>query len=199
MRALAVLVIIAAAMILAVLLSLVGTLRLPISGHVSEPVSTRDLVFRSFDLPESPPTLPITCCVPDDHDYAAPLRAVPTATPTPAPSTRPKSVPATAHTSSGSGARTKRKHDISGYATWHATGRDGAYAAAGPLLRRAIGKGWRGTQVLVCHGRPSRCLVVTLNDWCLCSHGDRLVDLSDEAFRYLAPLSRGVLKVQVGW
>jgi hypothetical protein len=87
--------------------------------------------------------------------------------------------------------------NLRGVATWYATGPSGAYAAAGPLLRKAIGRGWRHDQVLVCHA--DRCLIVTLVDWCLCSRGDRLVDLSDEAFRYLAPLSRGVIRVAVGW
>jgi rare lipoprotein A (peptidoglycan hydrolase) len=69
------------------------------------------------------------------------------------------------------------------------------YAAAGPLLRKALGPGWRGRRVTVCHA--GRCARVTLNDWCLCSKGRRLVDLSDEAFRRLAPLGRGVIDVTI--
>lgn len=84
---------------------------------------------------------------------------------------------------------------LRGVATWHATGRDGMYGAAGPLLRRALGSHWRGTRVTVCHA--SRCTRIVLNDWCLCSRDRRLVDLSDEAFRRLAPLSRGVVRVTV--
>jgi rare lipoprotein A (peptidoglycan hydrolase) len=84
---------------------------------------------------------------------------------------------------------------LRGLASWHDTGRHGAFAAAGPLLRRALGRDWRGRHVLVC--LELRCVEVHLNDWCLCPNGPRLVDLSDEAFRYLAPLSRGLLRVTV--
>ena len=92
--------------------------------------------------------------------------------------------------------RARRTHDlISGVATWHATGRDGSYAAAGPLLRAALGGGWRGMRVFVCSG--GRCIRVTLNDVCWCPRGRRLVDLSDEAFARLAPLSRGVIEIEV--
>ncbi len=91
---------------------------------------------------------------------------------------------------------TRRTHHVlSGVATWHATGRDGAYAAAGPLLREALGRGWRGTQVRVCSG--GRCIRVTLNDVCWCPKGRRLIDLSDEAFARLASLSRGVIVIEI--
>jgi rare lipoprotein A (peptidoglycan hydrolase) len=39
-------------------------------------------------------------------------------------------------------------------------------------------------------------VVVSLSDWCLCKNG-RLIDLSDDAFRQLAPLSVGVLRVTI--
>jgi hypothetical protein len=71
-------------------------------------------------------------------------------------------------------------------------------AAAGPALRRSLGKGWRGTRVAVC--LDGRCVRVTLADWCACGprHGrPTLLDLSDGAFRRLAPLSRGVIEVTV--
>lgn len=85
----------------------------------------------------------------------------------------------------------------SGVASWFATGPNGLYGAAGPLLRRGD---WRGSRVIVCVTGTGRCVRVTLNDWCAC--GDRsgrptIVDLSDEAFRRLAPLSRGVIPVTV--
>lgn len=83
----------------------------------------------------------------------------------------------------------------SGVASWFATGPDGLYGAAGPALRH--GK-WRGTKVRVTSG--ARSVIVTLNDWCACGrrHGrPTVLDLSDEAFRRLAPLSRGVIRVEV--
>lgn len=85
---------------------------------------------------------------------------------------------------------------LRGYATWYAT--PGLVAAAGPVLRRRLGKGWRGDRVSVCAGR--RCVAVRLVDWCACGprHGrPTLLDLSDAAFRRLAPLSMGVVAVRV--
>ena len=86
-------------------------------------------------------------------------------------------------------------HSIEGVATWHATGRDGLFAAAGPRLRSALGPGWRGDSVKVC---AAICLWVVLNDYCRCSEA-RVIDLSDEAFSKLAPLRRGVIAVTVRW
>ena len=54
---------------------------------------------------------------------------------------------------------------------------------------------WRkGDQVLVTHG--SRSVVVTIVDVCACK-GARLIDLTSGAFRRLAPLSRGVIAVEL--
>ena len=82
----------------------------------------------------------------------------------------------------------------SGLATWYDDG-PGLYAAAGPDLRHGD---WRGSFVTVTSG--SRSVTVQLTDWCAC--GDRngrptLLDLSASAFRRLAPLSRGVIAVEV--
>ena len=96
-----------------------------------------------------------------------------------------------------------KPHDAArmrGYATWycltgtsacHRSASGGMYAAAGSELRT---KGWRGSKVRVC--TPDRCVTVTLIDWCACK-GDRVIDLYSDAFRELAPLSRGVLRVTV--
>lgn len=92
-------------------------------------------------------------------------------------------------------ANDRGRRRISGKASWHATGRSGLYAAACRPLRQAMGPGWRGDRVLVAVGR--RAVEVRLNDWC--ASRDKTIDLSDEAFRYLAPLSRGVVKVTVEW
>lgn len=83
---------------------------------------------------------------------------------------------------------------ISGRATWYdAPSRTDA--AAGPLLRF---DGWRGSWVRVTSG--DRSVTVKLTDWCAC--GDRngqptVIDLDDEAFARLAPLSDGVIDVEV--
>lgn len=120
----------------------------------------------------------------------APTSAPPTArTPTPRPTARPQrtSPPSSIHPLS-----VKR----TGTATWYCCTRgypSGLYAAAGPGIR--VGN-WRGRYVRVCAG--SRCVRVRLIDWCACGHG-RVIDLYPEAFRRLAPLSRGVVRVQVSW
>jgi rare lipoprotein A (peptidoglycan hydrolase) len=90
--------------------------------------------------------------------------------------------------------RTEAAKVRTGLATWYDDG-PGLYAAAGPGLR--IGD-WRGRRVSVCS--DGQCVTVQLTDWCAC--GDRhgqptLLDLSADAFRRLAPLSRGVIAVSV--
>lgn len=87
------------------------------------------------------------------------------------------------------------REPLSGYATWYAT--PGRVAAAGPVLREALGD-FRGQSVTVCH--DERCTTVRLTDWCLCrdrSGAPTLLDLSDTAFRDLAPLSAGVIEVTI--
>jgi len=69
----------------------------------------------------------------------------------------------------------------------------GMYAAAGQKLR--VGN-WRGRVVQVC-GNGS-CVSVKLIDWCACG-GGRVIDLYSDAFRRLAPLSKGTVKVTVSW
>ena len=76
-----------------------------------------------------------------------------------------------------------------GTASWYPA--DGMIAAAGPGLRHGD---WRGSIVQVCAG--ARCIRVTLSDWCQC-YGSRVIDLSDDAFRRLAPLSQGLVRVTV--
>lgn len=71
------------------------------------------------------------------------------------------------------------------------------YAAAGPLLRDALGH-WRGKVIRVTSGQHST--IVRLADFCACGrrHGlPTLLDLSPEAFRDLAPLSAGIVRVEI--
>ena len=82
---------------------------------------------------------------------------------------------------------------LQGVATWY-DAPSPSDAAAGPGLRTGD---WRGRQVRVC---ATECVVVRLTDWCAC--GDRngrptLIDLDDEAFARIAPLSAGVVSVTV--
>ena len=69
----------------------------------------------------------------------------------------------------------------------------GLYAAAGAALR--VGA-WRGRVVTVCRGRD--CVRVKLIDWCACG-GGRVIDLYGDAFRKLASLSSGEIRVSVRW
>ena len=67
------------------------------------------------------------------------------------------------------------------------------HAAAGPALRAALGRGWRGTRVTVC-GRG--CASVVLSGWM--RSADKLVDLDASDFRAVCgPLRRGVCRVTV--
>lgn len=84
---------------------------------------------------------------------------------------------------------------LTGRASWYRV--DGLVAAAGPRLRAALGPGWRGALVTVC---ASACVRVRLVDWCACyrgTRGERLIDLSPEAFAKLAPLASGIVRVRV--
>lgn len=105
---------------------------------------------------------------------------------------------------SGSGASVsprspQAQQSLGGVATWYDDG-PGLYAAAGPVLREALGgdPAFRGERVTVTSG--GRSVTVTLSDWCAC--GERggkptLLDLSADAFARLAPLGRGVINVEI--
>jgi hypothetical protein len=75
-----------------------------------------------------------------------------------------------------------------GLASWYFDGA-GLYAAV-------PGWQWGDTpyKLRVCHER--KCVTVTVRDACRCP-GSRLIDLSRDAFRRLAPLSAGVIVVTV--
>jgi hypothetical protein len=80
---------------------------------------------------------------------------------------------------------------VTGIASWYRYVPGGA--AAGPRLRSALGPGWRGSVVRVCAGA---CVVVTLSDF---MRADRLIDLDARSFVQLAPLSAGLVSVEVSW
>lgn len=92
-------------------------------------------------------------------------------------------------------------HRLAGIASWYCRSgysrcssgfeAGGAYAAAGPALRAALGN-WRGRLVYV-NGVPTR-----LIDWCACP-GGRLLDLYGSLFARLSSLSAGLLRVSVTW
>jgi hypothetical protein len=123
-----------------------------------------------------------------------PVRVTPM--PTASPSVRPERSTALARPTQQPRSVSVATSRLAGTATWFATGPDGMFAAAGPRLRAALGLHWRGQVVTVC---ADVCIRVTLDDWCACQPDTRLIDLSDQAFRLLAPLSRGVISVTLSW
>lgn len=84
---------------------------------------------------------------------------------------------------------------LTGQATWYAWHL--GQAAAGPVLRAALGPSWRGRIVRVCVG--ARCISVRLTDWCACRPSTRLIDLDVRTFATLGPTWRGILPVEVRW
>lgn len=82
---------------------------------------------------------------------------------------------------------------VEGWVSWHATGRDGPFAAACGGYRSTF-PGWRGSVVVV--AGPAGGWTLTLNDFC--ANGTRLLDLSDEAFKKVCgPLSMGICRATV--
>jgi hypothetical protein len=126
----------------------------------------------------------------DDHRTSAPSDL-----PSPSTSTRAArtEAPATAKPSPATPRATTRPPErLSGVATWYAyrTGQ----AAAGPRLRAALGRNWRGRTVLV-NGVPVR-----LTDWMGTRDRAKVIDLDDGLFiRVCGPLSMGVCEVSVTW
>jgi hypothetical protein len=73
-------------------------------------------------------------------------------------------------------------------------------AAAGPKLRAALGRHWRGTKVRVCNGDVCIKDPITLTDWCQCywkKPTERLIDLDDADFAKLASPRDGWFHVTV--
>ncbi len=81
---------------------------------------------------------------------------------------------------------------VTGQATWYEAPQN--TAAAGPALRDALGRDWRGQWVTVARGGVT--VTVQLTDWCAC-RGRRIIDLNAGDFARLAPLSKGVIEVTV--
>jgi hypothetical protein len=91
---------------------------------------------------------------------------------------------------------TQHGRRLTGVASWYDYVPGGA--AAGPALRSALGKDWRGTKVRVC--ADTDCVSVTLSDWCQClwkQDGERIIDLDVRSFAKLAPTAQGLAKVEV--
>ena len=74
---------------------------------------------------------------------------------------------------------------VRGVASWYDAG-PGMYAAV---------PGYRGPETITACDRPGHCLSLPVVTSCWCR--GRLVDLSPAAFRYFAPLSRGLVTLTV--
>lgn len=83
---------------------------------------------------------------------------------------------------------------IKGTATWWNSWGKGLYAAAGPKLR-ALMPDYLGRYVTAC--ARGRCVRVRLTTSCACQPSSRIIDLSLDAFSWLADPSLGVLDVVV--
>lgn len=141
----------------------------PASANTEVPSPSAD---RMWALPEAPTTRP----VPQPSPVVA----------TDLLSSQPTNV----HEANVSPAR------LSGIASWYRY--VPGQAAAGPRLRAMLGD-WRGTVVVV--SRDGFSVRTQLSDWCQCHEGqpdERLVDLDARTFSQIAPLSRGLVVVDVG-
>jgi hypothetical protein len=110
----------------------------------------------------------------------------------PSPATVTRHAPATA----APDRKPSGAHRLTGVSTWYRyrTGQ----AAAGPRLREALGRGWRGRTVWVCG--ISTCTGVRLTDYMGTHNRAKVIDLDDGLFRRICgPLSRGVCRVTVAW
>ena len=168
--------------------------------RAARPVPTQGRTFVPFPT-YAPTAAPSATPIAGLHEYQRPINVEPKPIPVSGSTAAPGGTPprarrdSTAAGGAGGQARHHTRHQLTGRARWYGTGRDGLYAAAGCALRKAMGD-WRGRHVLVAYRR--RAVEVRLND-AVGGCTRTLIDLSDEAFRYLAPLSRGVIRVTVGW
>lgn len=104
--------------------------------------------------------------------------AAPTPDPTPKPTPKPTAKPVAVVKSAG----------IAGRATW--------YGATG-MIGAVHSWRWGNTPypVRVCLLGTTTCIRVWVSDYCQACTGSLLIDLSDDAFSRLAPLSRGVIRI----
>jgi hypothetical protein len=180
----------AAGALLALLLASTASSRQPSAPRPAQTVPIPVGVEKSGDRPDvaAQPTVPTL------RPVLSEALAGPTGQP-PSPTTGKRAasseVPATATPSPGKPrATTRPAQGRSGVATWFRA--PAGTAAAGPALRAALGRDWRGRVVTVNGIR------VRLTDWCACGHG-RIIDLNAGTFARIAPLSRGVVTVTVRW
>jgi Lytic transglycolase len=142
---------------------------------------------------------------PGQHATAGVVVIPPPPKPKPKPAPKPvvRSTPSAPKTQPAPKPSVSSGHVVKGQASWycltgvsacHHSYPGGLYAAAGPALR--VGS-WRERTVRVCGN--GHCVFVRLIDWCGCPSTGRIIDLYSDAFKRLAPLSSGVLRVTVSW
>jgi len=169
-----------------------STARPPTSSARLDAEDFQTLVLAGTSAPDSTPwpTFELAAPVPPIPigDFEAPAREF-----------EPRATP---NQPTRGGSVAKPTYRRSGVASWycktgvsecHYSRSGGMYAAAGPALR--VGD-WRGRTVRAC--ARGRCVKVTLIDWCEC-YGSRVIDLYSDAYRRLAALSSGTIRVTVTW
>ena len=163
------------------------------------PPATQTVVPPELYEPVTIPRRAMVPTIPLGNDEAPRVES-PTPTPTPSPTASPRPTPrATPRPQPAPAVSLETSHSVEGTATWYclpgrsrcSVGRTGGlYAAISPDLDFL-----RGRAISVCSG--ASCVVVTVID-CNCQ-ATRAVDLYADAFRVLAPLSAGRLKVTIRW
>jgi hypothetical protein len=160
----------------------IGTMGTPAADRGADPVERGRVGVRLPGGTPSPTAVPpVVFTSPTTRTGPASVEPVadPTPSATPKPTKRPR-------------ATTRPAHGLSGVATWYAyrTGQ----AAAGPRLRAALGRNWRGRTVLVNGVRA------VLTDYMGTHDRAKVIDLDDGLFRRICgPLSMGVCDVEVRW
>jgi rare lipoprotein A (peptidoglycan hydrolase) len=194
---------VAAALVLAVVVSLFGT-SLSV-GRQPAPIEAIDPSAFTVIVPPAASAAPTNAppgIFTDFRNQAARLSRVAANVPLPRRQVIQKRARVTRVASQAVTTTVGNTRRVKGVATWYCLPgvstctsghRGGLYAAAGSELR--IGN-WRGRMVKVCGN--GNCVVVKLIDWCACG-GSRIIDLYHDAFSRLASPSRGGIGVTVSW
>jgi rare lipoprotein A (peptidoglycan hydrolase) len=99
----------------------------------------------------------------------------------------------------GTERQTQETQQLTGLASWYSAAPN--TAAAGPAVRVYLDHDYMGARLRVCLYGTRKCRVVRISDTCLCRPPyvaqRRAIDLDAQTFAYLAPLSRGIVKVTI--
>lgn len=186
----------AGALVLSLVVSHSSVALVPSSGR--QDYAWTQVTLRPTDAPGAPET-PVPASTPTPRAVEAPRP-----TPRPEVTTRPHRV-VVAPRRSPKKVLPVSGTSISGLASWYCQpsrsictsgySSSGMYAAAGPKLRAAIGRSWRGRRIVVCN--HTTCRNLTLIDWCQCHRGtsiEKVIDLYHAAWTSLEAPTRVVIR-----